>query len=97
MTLTKVAIIDDILDKTGLDKKTASDGLETFIEIIKSNLIKGEAVVFSGFGKFHVREKRARKGRNPKTGEEMIIAPRRVVNFTLSNVLREKLLGNAEE
>jgi integration host factor subunit alpha len=95
MTLTKVDIIDDILTKTGLDKKTASEGLESFFEIIKSNLGKGEDVGFSGFGKFHVREKRARRGRNPKTGEELNIAPRRVINFTLSKILRAKLVGNA--
>ena len=91
MTLTKKDIIYDISEKTGLDEKTASEGLETFLEIIKSNLSKGEAVGFSGFGKFSVKEKRARRGRNPRTGEELIIAPRRVINFTLSNVLRAKL------
>ncbi len=94
MTLTKTDIIYNISEKTGLDKKPASDGLETFIEIIKSNLSKGEDVSFSGFGKFSVREKRARRGRNPKTGKEMIIAPRRVIKFDLSNVLREKLDGS---
>ena len=92
MTLTKNDIIYEICEKTGLDKKTASEGLETFIEIIKSNLRKGEAVGFSGFGKFHVKEKRARRGRNPKTSEEIIIAPRRVITFDLSNVLRVKLI-----
>jgi integration host factor subunit alpha len=91
MTLTKKDLIYDIHDKTGLDKEIASEGVETFIEIIKSNLSKGEDVGFSGFGRFHVREKRARRGRNPKTGAEVIIAPRRVINFTLSNVLRAKL------
>jgi integration host factor subunit alpha len=91
MTLTKKDLIYDIHDKTGLDKEIASEGLETFFEIIKSNLSKGEAVSFSGFGKFSVKEKRARRGRNPKTGAELIIAPRRVINFNLSNVLRAKL------
>jgi integration host factor subunit alpha len=94
MTLTKTDIIEDILTKTGLDKKTASEGLEFFIEIIKSNLGKGENVGFSGFGKFWVREKRARRGRNPKTGGELIIAPRRVIHFTLSKTLKTKLLGH---
>jgi integration host factor subunit alpha len=96
MTLTKVDIIADILANTGLDKKIASEGLETFFEIIKSNLGKGEDVGFSGFGKYHVREKRARRGRNPKTGEELIVAPRRVINFSLSNILKRKLLDREE-
>jgi integration host factor subunit alpha len=97
MTLTKKEIIEDILTNTGLDTKTASEGIETFIQIIKSNLARGEVVGFSGFGKFHVREKRARRGRNPKTGEEMIIAPRRVVTFSLSNVLRAELVDSEEK
>jgi integration host factor subunit alpha len=97
MTLTKVEIIDDILIKTGLDKKAAAEGAETFFEIIKSNLSKGEDVGLSGFGKFHVKEKRARRGRNPKTGEEMTISPRRVITFTLSNVLRERLEDSGEK
>jgi integration host factor subunit alpha len=97
MTLTKVNIIYEIQDRTGLDTKTASESLETFLEIIKSNLVKGEAVGFYGFGKFHVKEKRARRGRNPKTGEEMIIIPRRVITFDLSNVLRAKLDDGEEK
>ena len=97
MTLTKDDIIEGILINTGLDKVTASEGIETFIQIIKSNLSKGEDVNFSGFGKFHVREKRARRGRNPKTSEEMIIAPRRVVTFSASDVLKAKLVDGDEK
>ena len=97
MTLTKEDIIGDILVNTGLDKVTASEGIETFIQIIKSNLSKGEDVNFSGFGKFHVREKRARRGRNPKTGEEMIISPRRAITFSLSTALRAKLDDSDEK
>jgi integration host factor subunit alpha len=97
MTLTKDDIIDDILTKTGLDKKTAFEGVETFVEIIKSNLSKGEDVGFSGLGKFHVREKRARKGLNLKTGEEVIIAPRRVITFSVSKILKTKLNESAEK
>ena len=96
MAHTKADIIDDIVVRTGLDRKTASDGVETFIEIIKSNLSKSEDVSLSGFGKFHVREKRARRGRNPKSGEEITITPRRVITFSLSNVLRAKLDGGGD-
>jgi integration host factor subunit alpha len=96
MAHTKADIIDDIVVKTGLDRKIASDCIETFFEIIKSNLSKGEPISFSGFGKFSVREKRARKGRNPKTGEVIMIAPRRAITFSLSNALRAKLGGGEE-
>jgi integration host factor subunit alpha len=91
MTLTKKEIIEDIYAKTGLDKKTASEGVETFFAVIKSNLSKCEDVNFSGFGKFHVREKRARRGRNPKTGEEITVSPRRAITFSLSTALRAEL------
>ena len=97
MTLTKKEIIEDIYAKTGLDKKTASEGVETFFAVIKSNLSNGEDVGFSGFGKFHVREKRARRARNPKTGEEMTISPRRAITFSLSNSLRAKLDDSDEK
>lgn len=93
MTYTKADVIADIVIKTGLDRKTAADGVEKFIEIIKSNLGNGEEVSLSGFGKFSVREKRARRGRNPKTGEEIIITPRRSISLSMSNVLRAKLDG----
>ncbi len=91
MTHTKADVINDIVMKIGLDRKTASEGVETFIEIIKSNLSKGEDVRLSGFGRFKVREKRERRGRNPRTAEEIMIAPRRVITFSLSNALRAKL------
>ncbi|MGO9148044.1 MAG: integration host factor subunit alpha [Desulfomonilia bacterium] len=97
MTLTKKEIIEDILTNTALDKKTATEGLETFFEIIKSNLSNGEDVGFSGFGKFHVREKRARRGRNPKTGEEVTISPRHAITFSLSTALRAKLDDSDEK
>jgi integration host factor subunit alpha len=93
-TLTKSGIIDEIVLHTGLSRKEASDGVETFIEIIKETLEKGESVSVSGFGKWQVRGKTARRGRNPKTAEEIVISPRTVVTFSLSNVLRLKLAGD---
>lgn len=92
-TLTKSGIIDEIVLNTGLSRKEASDGIETFIEIIKETLEKGDAVSISGFGKWKVRGKSARRGRNPKTAEEIVISPRTVVTFSLSNVLRSRLAG----
>ena len=66
-TLTKSGIIDEIVLNTGLSRKEASEGIETFIEIIKGNLAKTEPVSISGFGKWKIREKSARRGRNPKS------------------------------
>ena len=90
-TLTKSGIIDEIVLNTGLSRKEASYGIETFIDIIKGNLSKKEPVSISGFGKWKIREKSARRGRNPKTAKEITISPRKVVTFSLSNVLRAKL------
>lgn len=92
-TLTKSGIIDEIVLSTGLSRKEASDGIETFIEVVKETLEKGDPVSISGFGKWKVRGKSARRGRNPKTAEEIVISPRTVVTFSLSNVLRSKLAG----
>lgn len=91
--LTKNDIVENIVMNLGISHKEAYDGVETFLEIIKENLEKGEDVSLSGFGKWSVRSKRERRGRNPKTGEEISITPRRVVSFSLSNVLRAKLEG----
>jgi integration host factor subunit alpha len=64
---------------------------ETLLEIIKKNLEDGEDIMISGFGKFCVKEKKERRGRNPATGEDMMLAPRKVVTFTCSGKLREKI------
>ena len=91
-TLTKKDMAEQIIVQVGVGHKEAADCVETVLEIIKETLEKGEDVSLSGFGKFSTREKTERKGRNPKTGEEMTITPRRVVSFSLSNVLRAKLV-----
>ncbi len=90
-TLTKSGIIDEIILKTGLPRNEASDAIETFIELIKEELEKDNPVSISGFGKWSVRRKKARRGRNPQTGDEITITPRSVVTFSLSNVLRASL------
>jgi len=90
-TLTKIAIINEVAVQADLDHVAASGTVEAFIEIIKEMLEEGEDVTLSGFGKWHVRHKNARRGRNPQTGEEMIIEPRRVVTFSLSKVLKDTL------
>jgi integration host factor subunit alpha len=93
-TLTKNGVIDEIVSGTGLSRKEASEAIETFIEIVKDQLGKGESVSISGFGKWKVRGKNARRGRNPQSGDEITITPRRVVTFSLSNVLRARLTEN---
>jgi integration host factor subunit alpha len=95
-TLTKNAIIDDIIFSTGLSRKEASDAFETLLDIIKLKLVNGDGVCISGFGKWNVRKKNPRRGRNPKTGDEITITPRRVVTFSLSNVLRSRLIEPKE-
>jgi integration host factor subunit alpha len=89
MTLTKDAIISTMAEANGYPRVKANMMVETLIGIIKSRLTAGEDVLISGFGKFCVKDKRERVGRNPATGEEMILAPRRVVTFKCSGKLRD--------
>ena len=84
MTLTKAQIVDSIHTRTGFPKNRSSDIVETLLEIIKRTLASGEDVLVSGFGKFCVKEKKERKGRNPATGEDMMLRARKVVTFTCS-------------
>ena len=93
MALTKVHIINAIAEQKGFTKKQSSETVETILELIKSELASGEDVLISGFGKFCVKEKGERRGRNPATGEDMILAPRRVVTFKCSGKLRDKING----
>ncbi|HPQ45699.1 MAG TPA: integration host factor subunit alpha [Syntrophales bacterium] len=85
MTLTKADVIRSITEQIGYPKSRAEELLESTLEIIKQTLEDGEDIMISGFGKFNLIEKKARKGRNPQTGEPMIIAPRRVVSFKRSS------------
>jgi integration host factor subunit alpha len=93
MALTKAEIIESIHDQLGLPKKNCADLFETLLEIIKSTLANGEDVLISGFGKFCVKEKKERRGRNPATGADMMLEKRRVVTFRCSSVLRDKING----
>ncbi|UCH22810.1 MAG: integration host factor subunit alpha [Deltaproteobacteria bacterium] len=93
MTLTKADIIESIAKKNGYTKNKSTETVETLLEIIKRTLESGEDVLVSGFGKFCVKEKKERRGRNPATDETMILAPRRVVTFKCSGKLREKING----
>ena len=93
MTLTKAKIVDAIADQIGYPKNHSSEIVETLLELIKSSLESGDDFLISGFGKFCVKEKGERRGRNPSTGEDMILEPRKVVVFRCSGKLREKING----
>jgi integration host factor subunit alpha len=88
--LTKSHITDTIAKHNGFSKIKSTETIETILELIKSTLASGEDVMVSGFGKFCVKDKRERWGRNPVTGEDMILAPRRVVTFKCSGKLRAR-------
>jgi len=93
MTLTKIQIVESLQSQTGFPKNRSSEIVETLLEIIKSTLASGEDVLVSGFGKFCVNEKKERKGRNPATGENMMLSPRKVVTFKCSGKLRDRVNG----
>jgi len=91
MALTKADIINAVQAEEGLTKQQSTDIIETLIEIIKDTLQSGEDVLISGFGKFCIRDKNERKGRNPATGDDLMLAPRRVVTFKCSGKLRDRI------
>jgi integration host factor subunit alpha len=96
MTLTKFQIAESVQNQTGFPKNKSSEIVETLLEIIKSALASGEDVLVSGFGKFSVKEKNERKGRNPASGEDMMLAKRRVVTFKCSGQLRDRINPNLD-
>ncbi len=90
MALTKSDIVEKIYDM-GFTKKEAVDIVEELIEIIKDSLEKGDDVLISGFGKFCVKNKAKRRGRNPATGNDLMLRQRQVVTFKCSGKLRDKI------
>lgn len=95
MTMRKSTIIDSIYGKSGLLRQESKSAVESTFEIIKQELEKGGEVSISGFGKWKVREKKPRKGRNPQTGKAITISGRRVVSFKCSNVFRKSIKSAA--
>ena len=93
MALTKADLFETVQSELGFPKKQSADIVESLIESIKSTLESGEDVLISGFGKFCVNEKRQRRGRNPATGEDLMLAPRRVVTFKCSGSIRDRING----
>ena len=90
-TLTKARIVEAVVETNGYTKQKAHETIEILLELIKRSLESGEDVLISGFGKFCVKNKKKRKGRNPATGKDLILAPRKVVIFKWSGKLKEKL------
>jgi integration host factor subunit alpha len=93
MTLTKENLIQSLYDQVGLSKHQSKGLVDNVFELIKRSLESGEDVLLSGFGKFSVRAKAPRRGRNPSTGEDLTLDARRVVMFRGSPVLRDKMNG----
>lgn len=92
MTLTKADLIQQIYNnhKT-LTKSQSTESVETFLALAKTSLISGQDLLLSGFGKFNVKDKKSRRGRNPQTGDELLLDARRVITFKPSGILRSKI------
>ncbi len=95
--MTKADIVSEVYEKVGLSKKEATDIVETVLDTIKDTLKGGETVKIAGFGNFVIREKGSRKGRNPKTGENIEITPRKVVTFKPSMIFKDFVDKGKEE
>ena len=91
MTLTKADLKESIHQHHDLSRKKSTEVVESLLEIIKNKLENGEDVMISGFGKFCVKKKNERRGRNPATGEDLMLGSRRVIVFRCSPVLRDKV------
>jgi integration host factor subunit alpha len=92
MTLTKADIVTEVYKRhDGMTKATAVVAVESILRLAKDTLISGDDLLLSGFGKFKVKDKNQRRGRNPQTGSALILAPRRVVTFNASRTLRDKV------
>ena len=94
--MTKAEIAKAVHERVGLSKKESAEIVDTVLNTVRNALEQGEDVKVSGFGHFMVRAKRARRGRNPKTGEEITITPRKVVTFRASHLMKMKMSGGDE-
>jgi integration host factor subunit alpha len=91
MTATKSDLVKAVAEANGFPRNKSAELIETLIDLIRAKLAAGEDVLISGFGKFCVKKKRERRGRNPATGEDMLLAARSVVTFKCSGKLRDKI------
>ena len=92
-TMTKADIVDSVYERVGITKKEATDYVDAVFEAMKETLENGDELKVSGFGKFEVRQKGERVGRNPRTGVEIMIPERKVLRFKISQVLKDQLNG----
>ena len=92
-TLTRADLCEAVLEEVGLSRQECSTLVERTLELIVESLEQGQTVKLSGFGVFQVREKSARMGRNPKTGEPAAINPRRVISFRASQIMKSRVHG----
>ncbi len=93
-TLTKACIVEAVVENNGYTQQKAFETVEILLELIKSTLENGEDVLISSFGKFCVKKKTERRGRNPATGKDMMMRPRKVVTFRSSGKLRDRINDN---
>ena len=93
MALTKHDIVEQVYNELGFPKNKSVEIVESLLELMKSTLESGDDLLVSGFGKFCVNDKKERKGRNPATGEDLMLKPRRIVTFKYSGTLRDKVNG----
>jgi len=94
MTLTKADLVQQVYKShPSMTKAQATSSVEAFLSISKDALINGDDLLLSGFGKFNVKNKKSRRGRNPQTGDELTLDARRVVTFKPSGILRSKING----
>jgi integration host factor subunit alpha len=97
MPLTKAEIVKQVRKQhKELTKVQAFEAVEAFLRISKNTLINGNDLLLSGFGKFNVKDKNARRGRNPQTGADVMLDARRVVTFTTSSILRDRVNGQGD-
>jgi integration host factor subunit alpha len=96
-TLTKARIVENLLAKKLFTKTVSAQIIETLFELLKQSLEQGDDVLISGFGKFSVQEKNQRRGRNPQSGETIMLPPRKVVTFKCSGILRDKINQGKEK
>ena len=91
MAMTKAAIVERVTTQCGCTRKEAIEYVESIFRIMKHTLESGEEIMISGFGKFAVKQKNARRGRNPQTGESITLDPRKVLSFKPSQLLRKTI------
>jgi integration host factor subunit alpha len=93
VTLVKKNLSNALSQKFHFTRSQSRQIVDAILEIMKQTLVHDEEILISGFGRFYINKKRERRGRNPKTGEDLMLEPRRVVKFRATEALREKLNG----